>query len=149
MGQYSSSLYYGKYNMRGCYVMGIWDLTDTMYTDRDHDETEKGRKSQSHRPNGGGTGEQGYCENGRCHPCPPPAEAEVAPWLPWSHMDTHQLRTWSSDYSPEDPLMTQGQAPLTTHSCKCCSALFCGSAEEWFRACNVRANSSELLYRWQ
>lgn len=63
-----------------------------MYAEGDHDETEKGRKSQSHRLNEDGAGEQAVVRTGRCHPCPPPVEAEVAPLLPWNHMDTHQLR---------------------------------------------------------
>lgn len=58
MGQYSSSPYYGKYNTRGCYVMGIGDLTDTTYAETDHDEMEKGRKSQSHRLKEVGAGEE-------------------------------------------------------------------------------------------
>jgi len=48
----------------------------------------------------------GCHENGGCHPRSPPVEAKVAPLLPWSHLDTHQLRTQSHDYSSEDPLMT-------------------------------------------
>lgn len=132
--------------MRGCYVMGIWDLTDMLYVDGDHDETEKGRKSPSRRLNGGEAGEQATvrrgdairvlscgswsCSIASMEPQGYPPAAEVIQWL----------QPWRS---------TQGQAPLTVHSCKSCSALLCGSVDEWSRAREGSAHSGTSLHRWQ
>ena len=64
-----------------------------MYTEGDHDETEKGRKSQSHRLNGDGAGEQAIVRMGDATHVLHLWKLKLLHLLPWSHMDTHQLRT--------------------------------------------------------